>query len=132
MRHRLLMLATVSTITLMAGAAAAQEPAPAGETSVEELVVTGTRTTGRSRLETLAPVDVLNAEQLSRQGNGAELGQALANLIQPAFDLRVVHHFHLALNLRGKLLANLQFLIAAQRRLLYLNIYLAWRLLGKR
>ena len=83
MRHRSLMLATVSTFTLMAGAAVAQTPA--GETSVEEIVVTGTRTTGRSRLETLAPVDVLNGEQLSRQGNGAELGQALANLT-PSLD----------------------------------------------
>jgi iron complex outermembrane receptor protein len=85
MRRRGLMLATASTFTLLAGAAVAQTSAPAGDTSVEEIVVTGTRTAGRSRLETLAPVDVLNGEQLARQGNGAELGQALANLT-PSLD----------------------------------------------
>ena len=84
MRHRSLLLAAASTASLWAGMAAAQ-PAASGEANVEELVVTGTRTVGRSRLETLAPVDVLTTEALARQGNGAELAQALANLT-PALD----------------------------------------------
>jgi iron complex outermembrane receptor protein len=86
MQRRSLLLATVSAMSAWAGLAAAQTPAPAtSDSQLEEIVVTGTRTAGRSRLETLAPVDVLNAEQLARQGNGAELAQALANLT-PSLD----------------------------------------------
>jgi iron complex outermembrane recepter protein len=85
MRHRDLLFAAASAASLWAGLAAAQPAEPATSAAVEELVVTGTRTVGRSRLETLAPVDVLTTEALSRQGNGAELAQALANLT-PALD----------------------------------------------
>jgi iron complex outermembrane receptor protein len=80
MNYRSLLFVAVSAVSLVAGAAAAQ---PAGD--VEELVVTGTRTEGRTRLESLTPVDVLSNEALARQGNGAELAQALANLT-PAID----------------------------------------------
>jgi iron complex outermembrane receptor protein len=80
MKYRALLFAAASTASLWAAAAAAQ---PAGD--VEELVVTGTRTEGRTRLESLTPVDVLSNEALARQGNGAELAQALANLT-PAID----------------------------------------------
>ncbi|MDP3174823.1 MAG: TonB-dependent receptor [Phenylobacterium sp.] len=83
MHQRAALLAAASVAALWAGSAAAQ-PATA-ESEVEEIVVTGTRVAGRSRLETLAPVDVLGTDQLARQGNGAELAQALANLT-PALD----------------------------------------------
>ncbi len=46
--------------------------------TVEEIVVTGTRTVGRTRLDTIAPVDVISGEVLARQGTGTELGTALA------------------------------------------------------
>ncbi|MFM8819391.1 MAG: TonB-dependent receptor plug domain-containing protein [Phenylobacterium sp.] len=73
MTHRFALLAAVSAISLLTGAAQAAEPA--GE--VEELVVTGSRTEGRTRLETLAPVDVISTEALTRQGN-TEMATALA------------------------------------------------------
>ncbi|HQT53226.1 MAG TPA: TonB-dependent receptor [Phenylobacterium sp.] len=86
MRHRRLLFAAASVAALWAGAATAQTSGSAsGEANVEELVVTGTRTVGRSRLDTLAPVDVIGAEAISRQGASTELAQALANLT-PALD----------------------------------------------
>ena len=82
MTYRHLLFVAVSAATLLSGAAAV-----AAETAVdvEELVVTGTRTEGRSRLDTLAPVAVITAEALTRQGSSTELAQALANLT-PALD----------------------------------------------
>ena len=44
---------------------------------ISEVVVTGTRVADRSRLDTLAPVDVLPSETLARQGT-TELAQALS------------------------------------------------------
>jgi iron complex outermembrane receptor protein len=85
MSHRHLLLAATSAAGLLAFAAQAQaQPAPAG-TDVEELVVTGTRTEGRSRLDTLAPVDVISSDAIARQGTSTELAQALSNLT-PALD----------------------------------------------
>ena len=46
-------------------------------TQVDELVVTGTRTAGRSRLDTLAPVDVVTSETIAERGT-TELAAALA------------------------------------------------------
>jgi iron complex outermembrane receptor protein len=83
MRHRALLLAAVSFASLMASATFAQDVADAGQ--VEELVVTGTRTEGRTRLDSLAPVDVISASALTRQGSSGELAQSLANLT-PALD----------------------------------------------
>lgn len=81
MNYRTLLFAAASAASLWAGAAAAQTV----DGNVEEVVVTGTRTEGRSRLDTLAPVDVINNEAISRQGAGTELAQALSNLT-PALD----------------------------------------------
>lgn len=81
MNHRTLLLAAASLASLIAGSAAAQADA---DTNVEEIVVTGTRTEGRSRLESLAPVDVINEQALQRQGT-TELGAALATLA-PSLD----------------------------------------------
>lgn len=83
MTYRYLLLAAASAATLMsAGAAVAQTT---GASQVEELVVTGTRTEGRSRLDTLAPVDVISSDSLAKQGTSTELAQALSNLT-PAID----------------------------------------------
>ncbi len=57
--------------------------APA-EQAGDEIVVTGTRTVGRSRLESTSPVDVLSAASLQRQGT-TEVGAALANIV-PSID----------------------------------------------
>jgi iron complex outermembrane receptor protein len=46
---------------------------------VDEVVVTGTRASGRSRLETTSPVDVISDEALQRQGS-TELAQGLSAL----------------------------------------------------
>jgi iron complex outermembrane receptor protein len=79
MKYRVFLLAATSAVSLAAGAAFAQTAStPGGE--VEELVVTGTRTEGRSRLETLAPVDVISADALQQRGS-TELATALATSV---------------------------------------------------
>lgn len=86
MRNQSLNIALVATASILALApavAAAQQAEgqgvatePAGD---GEIVVTGTRVAGRSRLETAAPVDVLSANSLRQQGT-TELAQALSNV----------------------------------------------------
>jgi iron complex outermembrane receptor protein len=79
MTYRTLLFAAASAATLWtSGAVAAPAAKPAVE--VDELVVTGTRTVGRSRLETLAPVDVVSAQALQQRGT-TELATALATSI---------------------------------------------------
>ena len=78
MRYRTLLLAAASVASLASfNTAFAQEAAAVAD--VDAIVVTGTRA-ARSRLETLAPVDVIDNKSLARQGNGVELAQAMANL----------------------------------------------------
>lgn len=77
-----LLLATSGAALLIAGAASAQttpdQDAPQSETTtVDEIVVTGTRVAGRSRLDTIAPVDVVTAEALQQRGS-TELATQLA------------------------------------------------------
>jgi iron complex outermembrane receptor protein len=76
MKYSVLLLAASSAASLLAGSAYAQS----GGAEVEELVVTGTRTEGRSRLETLAPVDVVSAQALQQRGT-TELATALATSV---------------------------------------------------
>ncbi|MBN9319584.1 MAG: TonB-dependent receptor [Caulobacterales bacterium] len=83
MAYRAYLLAAASAASLWAGQALAQT-APS-DTAVEEIVVTGTRAANRSRLETLAPVDVIDNAALTRQGTGTELAQSLSSLA-PAID----------------------------------------------
>ena len=52
----------------------------------DEIIVTGTRAAGRSRLDSPAPVDVLSGETLRRQGS-TEVGQALAT-VAPSIDFK--------------------------------------------
>ncbi len=83
MNYRTLLFAAVSASSLWAGAALAADAAKT-TTDVEELVVTGTRTEGRSRLETLAPVDVVTAQALQQRGT-TELAASLATTV-PSID----------------------------------------------
>jgi len=73
---------------------AAPEPAQAapvadgtattGAEGGDDIVVTGTRTAGRTRLDSASPVDVLSGASLQRQGS-TELGAALAT-VAPSID----------------------------------------------
>ena len=66
------------------------ETAPAGAdvaTRVDQqndVIVTGTRVEGRTRLDSISPVDVLSGASLQRQGT-TELGAALAT-VAPSID----------------------------------------------
>ena len=80
------LFATVSLISIgLADSAAIAAPAQAGEQEVPaqtgepEIVVTGSRVVGRSRLDSTAPVDTFTSESLQQQGT-PELATALANL----------------------------------------------------
>src|SRR5688572_5387883 len=53
------------------------QDAPADEGNIDEVVVTGTRVATRTRLDTLAPVDVLPQETLTASGS-TELAEALS------------------------------------------------------
>ncbi len=81
MRYRHILFAAASAASLLATAAAAQTSAAS---EVEELIVTGTRTEGRTRLESLAPVDVISQDALSKVGV-SELNQALS-IALPSFN----------------------------------------------
>ncbi|HSI17398.1 MAG TPA: TonB-dependent receptor [Sphingomonas sp.] len=85
----LLALAVSSLALIQAQAAFAQQTAEAAPAAApaevpQDVVVTGTRTVGRSRLDSVAPVDVLSAASLQRQGT-TELGAALAAVV-PSID----------------------------------------------
>lgn len=78
-----LFLAASGAALLIAGAASAQET-PDDATSVDDIVVTGSRVPNRSRLDTLAPVDVVTAETLSTRGTtefAAALAQSVPSLV---------------------------------------------------
>lgn len=85
MRYRHILFAAASAASLLTTAGVAAAQTATDDTNVEELVVTGTRTQGRSRLDTLAPVDVISNDALAKQGTSTELAQALSNLT-PAID----------------------------------------------
>ena len=65
-------------------AMAQEAPAEAAVETGDEIVVTGTRVQGRSRLDTVAPVDVITADSLARSGT-TEVNQALAYQL-PSFN----------------------------------------------
>ncbi|GAA0194758.1 iron complex outermembrane receptor protein [Brevundimonas nasdae] len=76
--HRALLFAAASTavLTIATGAAAQSAGAPSAS-DVDEVVVTGTRVPGRTRLDTLVPVDVVTSEALQQRGT-TELASQLA------------------------------------------------------
>src|SRR3569833_1378801 len=89
MKSRIFLFAAASAATLLATGAVAQTKhattaAAAPAADVEELAVTGSRAEPRSRLESLSPVDVVNAQALQKQGN-TELAAALAVTV-PSID----------------------------------------------
>lgn len=71
----------VSVIALLAAAPAMAQTASDDEFFDDEVVVTGTRTVGRTRLDTIAPVDVISGETLARDGAGTETAKALADAV---------------------------------------------------
>jgi iron complex outermembrane recepter protein len=90
MRNRFFLVASASLGALLIGAAAQAQETPAADAPQDEaaadpvdegseIVVTGTRAVGRSRLETASPVDVLSSTSLRQQGT-TETAQALANV----------------------------------------------------
>jgi iron complex outermembrane receptor protein len=97
-RFRLAGLLTVSFLALAAAPAVAQQVTPPAEEAENaptagaatpadegnEIIVTGTRAEGRTRLDSASPVDVLSAASLQRQGT-TELGAALA-AVAPSID----------------------------------------------
>lgn len=78
--RRTALLAAVSGSVLIAAGAAHAQATPEGATSVDDIVVTGTRAPARSRLDTLAPVDVVTAETLQNRGT-TEFAAALAQTV---------------------------------------------------
>lgn len=81
------LLATVSAVALLSAAPAFAQDAAADEAAtVDEIVVTGTRVPNRSRLDTLAPVDVVTAQSLQNRGTtefAAALAQSVPSLTFP-------------------------------------------------
>src|SRR5262245_2816308 len=73
-----------ASLAAFAVPAIAQDAPPPDETSMDEVVVTGTRVATRTRYESLAPVDVLTSEALESQGT-TELAEALAT-VAPSLD----------------------------------------------
>jgi iron complex outermembrane receptor protein len=92
MTSRSVLALAVSAIALSYGSIAAAQEAPASTDTTDaaapadqdDIVVTGTRTTGRSRLDSASPVDVLSNATLQRQGT-TELGAALSAVV-PSID----------------------------------------------
>jgi len=78
-RKVLLAFASTSALFIASSAFAQTTPSPTDDTTeVGEIIVTGTRTVGRSRLDSIAPVDVISGETLTRSGTGTETATALA------------------------------------------------------
>ena len=98
MIHTRTALALTASIIALAGQAAHAEqttpeesasasqagPEEAPSPAAEDIVVTGTRVAGRSKLDTASPVDVLSANSLRQQGT-TELGASLAT-VAPSID----------------------------------------------
>jgi iron complex outermembrane receptor protein len=80
----LLTAASVAALMLHPLTAAAQDQTTPNE-SIGELVITGIRAAPRSKLETIAPVDVITSDALTRVGTATELGAALAEAV-PSLD----------------------------------------------
>src|SRR5690242_8339992 len=78
------MLATPAFAQTAATDAQTQDQAAASETSGAEIIVTGTRAAGRTRLDSVSPVDVLSQDALQHQGT-TEAAAALAN-VAPSID----------------------------------------------
>src|SRR4051812_35362669 len=84
------LLSTLSTVALMSSPALAQDQVTAGETSQAEvanndvIVVTGTRSSGRTVADSPVPVDVISSEAIANSGQ-TETNKILNELI-PSFN----------------------------------------------
>ena len=74
------LFATASAVALLTAAPAFAQTAEQSAETVSDIVVTGTRAPNRSRLDTLAPVDVVTAQNLQKTGT-TEFATALAQAI---------------------------------------------------
>nr|WP_316628645.1 hypothetical protein [uncultured Brevundimonas sp.] len=70
------LLITASAFALITASPALAQQQPQAD-NVDDIVVTGTRVVGRSRLDSVAPVDVVTAETLQQRGS-TELATQLA------------------------------------------------------
>lgn len=77
---RILLTASASAAALFAAGAPAQAQSGPDPVVVDEIIVTGARVQGRSRFESLAPVDVLTSETLQQRGT-TEFAAALAQTV---------------------------------------------------
>ena len=76
----LLLLSTALAAAMLSPASAATPAVDAVASGTETVVITGTRTEGRSKLDTLAPVDVVAPAEIQNRGS-TEFGAALAESI---------------------------------------------------
>lgn len=76
-RPRTALLLAASTLALAGAGAAQAQDADDTARAVDDVIVTGTRVQGRSRLDTLVPVDVITSETLQNRGT-TELAAQLA------------------------------------------------------
>lgn len=92
-RHRIAIAASVLAMAVAqnahaqdvpADAAAAPQTAAPADDSGSDIIVTGTRVAGRTKLDTASPVDVLDGATLRRQGT-TELAAALSS-VAPSID----------------------------------------------
>lgn len=73
-------LALIPAQAYAAAAAEASFAAGGGDTALEQVVVTGTRTTNRTVGESLSPIQVISSKELEAQGYG-DIGSALTALL---------------------------------------------------
>lgn len=83
-RTRLLLSAAATLLPLAFPAMAQAQDTPAADNADNEIIVTGTRAQNRTKLDSVAPVDVLTGDILRRQGS-TELATALAS-VAPSID----------------------------------------------
>ncbi|MGN6270041.1 MAG: TonB-dependent receptor plug domain-containing protein [Sphingomonas sp.] len=91
MQHKIILLGGAALGALLATPSLAQtapdtqsEATSAADQAPQDIVVTGTRAAGRTRLDSVSPVDVLSAQALKNQGT-TETAAALAN-VAPSID----------------------------------------------
>lgn len=77
----------LTAATLGSSLAYAEEPADAqASATIEEIVVVGSRSSGRNPLDSVVPVDVINAEEIASAHSFGELGELLQALA-PSFNI---------------------------------------------
>jgi iron complex outermembrane receptor protein len=82
--RRTLLLTSCLVAAPFAAPAYAQSAGAATDDAQGEIIVTGTRAQGRTRLDSVAPIDVLSGNNLRQQGT-TEIGAALATVV-PSID----------------------------------------------